>query len=95
MNQFSEELWMQFRETLGLKESPLGVYYTNDKPKGVTPKKGIHLCMIGLLKKARKKGKTVYFDKKHGSSPKREKGFFLISPPSTGGDGGEGELLKE
>ena len=65
MNQFSEELWIQFRETLGLKESPLGVYYTNDKPKGVTPKTGIHLCMIGLLKKARKKGKTVYFDKSH------------------------------
>jgi uncharacterized protein (DUF169 family) len=65
MNPFSEELWIQFRETLGLKESPLGVYYTNDKPKGVTPKTGIHLCMIGLLKKARKKGKTVYFDKSH------------------------------
>jgi len=65
MNQFSEELWKKFREILGLKESPLGVYYTNDKPKGVTPETGIHLCMFGLLNKARKKGKTVCFDKNH------------------------------
>jgi len=64
MNSLSE-----FREALGLKESPLGVYYTNDKPKGVTPKTGIHLCMIGFLKKARKKGKTVFFDKSHFGCP--------------------------
>ena len=69
MNLFSEESWKQFRETLGLKEPPLGVYYTNDKPEGVTPKPGIHLCMIGFLKKARKKGKTVYFDKSHFGCP--------------------------
>jgi len=69
MNPLSEESWKSFRETLGLKESPLGVYYTNDKPKGVTPKTGIHLCMIGILKKARKKGKTVYFDKSHFGCP--------------------------
>jgi uncharacterized protein (DUF169 family) len=69
MNLFSVEAWKQFQETLGLKESPLGIYYTNDKPEGVAPKKGIHLCMIGLLKKARKKGKTVYFDKKHFGCP--------------------------
>jgi uncharacterized protein (DUF169 family) len=69
MNLFSEESWKQFREILGLKESPLGIYYTNDKPEGVTPKTGIHLCMIGLLKKARKNGKTVYFDKSHFGCP--------------------------
>ena len=55
MNLFSEESWKQFREILGLKESPLGIYYTNDKPEGVTPKTGIQLCMIGLF---RKRGKT-------------------------------------
>jgi uncharacterized protein (DUF169 family) len=69
MNLFSEELWKHFQETLGLKESPLGIYYTNDKPEGVTPKTGIQLCMIGLLKKARKNGKTVYFDKSHFGCP--------------------------
>ena len=69
MNQFSEELWKQFRESLGLRESPLGIYYTNNKPEGVTPKTGIHLCIIGFLKKARKKGKTVYFDKSHFGCP--------------------------
>ena len=69
MNLSLEEAWKQFRETLGLKESPLGIYYTNDKPEGVTPKTGIHLCMMGFLKKARKKGKTVYFDKSHFGCP--------------------------
>ncbi|OGP88837.1 MAG: hypothetical protein A2156_07540 [Deltaproteobacteria bacterium RBG_16_48_10] len=69
MKPFPEELWTQFREILGLKESPLGIYYTNDKPEGITPKTGIHLCMIGLLKKARKNGKTVYFDKSHFGCP--------------------------
>ena len=69
MNSFSEESWKNFRETLGLKESPLGVYYTNDKPEGVTPKEGIQGCMIGLLQNARKKGKTVYFDKNHFGCP--------------------------
>jgi uncharacterized protein (DUF169 family) len=65
MTLFSEELWKQFRDTLGLRESPLGIYYTNDKPEGITPKEGITGCMIGLLQNARKKGKTVYFDKAH------------------------------
>ncbi len=69
MNPFFEESWKKFREILGLKESPLGVYYTNDKPDGVTPKTGVHLCMIGLLKEARKKGKTVFFDKNHFGCP--------------------------
>jgi uncharacterized protein (DUF169 family) len=69
MKPFSEALFKQFREVLGLKESPLGVYYTNDKPDGVTPKTGVHLCMIGLLKEARKKGKTVFFDKNHFGCP--------------------------
>jgi len=69
MNQFSLAPWREFRETLGLKESPLGIYYTNDKPQGTAPKAGIHVCMIGLLKKARKNGKTVYFDESHFGCP--------------------------
>jgi len=54
MNLFSEELWKHFQETLGLGESPLGIYYTEEKPEGVTPKEGISGCMIGLLQNARK-----------------------------------------
>lgn len=69
MNLFYEELLKQFQETLGLKESPLGIYYTNDKPEGVAPQEGITGCMIGLLQNARKKGKTVYFDKAHFGCP--------------------------
>jgi uncharacterized protein (DUF169 family) len=69
MNLLSEESLTRFRETLGLKESPLGIYYTDEKPEGVTPKEGIHGCMIGLLHYARKKGRTVYFDKTHFGCP--------------------------
>jgi uncharacterized protein (DUF169 family) len=69
MNPFSEESWTQFRDTLGLRESPLGIYYTDDKPEGITPKEGITGCMIGLLQNARKKDKTVYFDKSHFGCP--------------------------
>jgi uncharacterized protein (DUF169 family) len=69
MNLFSDESWKQFRETLGLEESPLGVYYTNDKPEGIAAKEGISGCMIGLLQNARKKGKTVFFDKNHFGCP--------------------------
>ena len=69
MKPFSEDLWKQFREALGIKESPLGVYYTNDTPEGVTPKEGLSGCMIGLLQNARKKGKTVYFDRSHFGCP--------------------------
>lgn len=69
MSSFSEQSWNQFRVALGLRESPLGIYYTNDKPEGVTPKTGIHMCMIGLLQNARKKGETVYFDKDHFGCP--------------------------
>ena len=68
MNQFSEESWKRFRDTLGLKEFPLGIYYTNDKPEGITPNEGT-VCMIGLLQSARKKGKPVYFDKSHFGCP--------------------------
>ena len=67
MNHFSESAWKQFREALGLRESPLGIYYTNDKPEGVTPKEGmkegISGCMIGLLQSARKKGKPFILTK--------------------------------
>jgi uncharacterized protein (DUF169 family) len=69
MNLFSEELWKHFQETLGLGESPLGIYYTEEKPEGVAPKEGISGCMIGLLQNARKKGKVVYFDKSHFGCP--------------------------
>lgn len=69
MDHFPKEKWKPFQEILGLKESPLGVYYTNDKPEGITPKEGISGCMIGLLKKARKNGKTVYFDRTHFGCP--------------------------
>ena len=65
----NKDLWKQFRETLGLIESPLGIYYTNDKPEGVSPKEGIQGCMIGLLQNVRKKDKTVYFDKDHFGCP--------------------------
>lgn len=70
---FSEKLWNEFRTALGLIESPLGVYYTHDPPDGKTPKAGMdpgaHLCMIGLLKRARHYGETVYFDKNHFGCP--------------------------
>ena len=69
MNTFSEESWKRFRETLGLQETPLGNYYTNDQPEGVTPKEGITGCMIGLLQNARKKDKIVYFDREHFGCP--------------------------
>ena len=69
MKPFSEELFKQFQDVLGLKESPLGVYYTNEKPEGVIPKVSVRACMIGLLKQARKKGKTVFFDKNHFGCP--------------------------
>jgi uncharacterized protein (DUF169 family) len=81
MSLFSEEIWNQFRGTLGLKEPPLGIYYTDGKPEGVTPKEGIHGCMIGLLQNARKKGITVYFDKDHFGCPGGAYYMgFLVSP---------------
>lgn len=69
MNLYSEESWKRFQETLGLTESPLGIYYSDEKPEGVTPKAGVRACMIGLLKQARKKGKTVFFDREHFGCP--------------------------
>ena len=68
MRSYTEQ-WKAFQEALGLKEPPLGVYYTNDKPEGITPKAGVRACMIGLLKQARKKGKTVFFDRDHFGCP--------------------------
>ena len=69
MSLFPQESLRQFQEILGLKESPLGIHYTKDKPEGITAKTGIHMCMIGLLQNARKKGETVYFDKDHFGCP--------------------------
>ncbi len=65
----NQKLWEQFREAFGLKENPLGIYYTDKKPEGITAKPGISGCMIGLLQNARKKGETVYFDKEHFGCP--------------------------
>ena len=69
MNLFPREQWEQFRKTLGLKESPLGAYYTDVMPEGITPKPGIQTCVIGYLKRARDEGETVYFDKQHFGCP--------------------------
>jgi len=69
MNLLPEQTWKPFREILGLKESPFGIYYTNDQPEGITPKEGISGCMMGLLHNARKNGTTVYFDKEHFGCP--------------------------
>jgi uncharacterized protein (DUF169 family) len=65
----SERLWKQFQEIVGLREYPLGAYYTNDKPEGYTPKPGIQTCMIGYLQRTRQNGETVYFDKEHFGCP--------------------------
>jgi len=83
MSPFSKEAWRQFQETLGLLESPLGIYYTNDQPEGITPKEGISACMIGLLQNARKKGTAVYFDKGHFGCPGGAyyMGFFASPRP--------------
>jgi uncharacterized protein (DUF169 family) len=69
MNLLPEKTWKHFQEVLGLKESPFGIYYTNDKPDGLTPKEGISGCMMGLLQSARRKETTVYFDKGHFGCP--------------------------
>lgn len=69
MKRFTEDLMEKFSKTTGLNESPLGVYYTNDRPEGVTPEEGVSGCMIGYLQHARKKGETVYFDKDHFGCP--------------------------
>lgn len=56
----------KFCEWLALKEQPLGIFYADRKPEeGFTPKEAAHVCMIGMLKKARHQGGTVYFDAEH------------------------------
>ena len=56
----------KFCQVLGLRETPLGVFYTDKEPvKGQTPKEGTHVCLIGILKKARQGVETVYFDPEH------------------------------
>ena len=56
----------KFYEALGLREHPLGVFYTDKQPvKGLTPKEGTHVCLIGMLNRARQQGDTVYFDAEH------------------------------
>jgi len=56
----------KFYDSLGLREHPLGIYYANRPPeKGLTPKEGTHVCMIGMLNRVRTQGETVYFDADH------------------------------
>ncbi len=56
----------KFYDRLGLKEHPLGVFYSNDTPgAGLSPKEKGHVCMFALLKQARQKGETAYFDADH------------------------------
>ena len=56
----------KFHERLGLLEQPLGALYSNEKPaEGIAPKEKGHVCMFALLKQARQKGETVYFDAEH------------------------------
>jgi uncharacterized protein (DUF169 family) len=58
--------YRQFHEWLGLREHPLGVFYTDKQPEtGITPKEGTRVCMIGMLKSARHREETVYFDENH------------------------------
>ncbi len=58
--------YQKFHERLGLKEHPLASFYSDDKPgKGLSPKEKGHVCMFALLKRAREKGETVYFDADH------------------------------
>jgi uncharacterized protein (DUF169 family) len=58
--------YQKFHDRLGLKEQPLGAFFDNDKPgAGISPKEKGHVCMFALLKRARQKGETVYFDAEH------------------------------
>lgn len=69
MENYYENLFNMFKEILGLKESPIGVYYSNDKPEGITPDEGGHTCIFRFLQNVRKKRETVYFDKNHFGCP--------------------------
>ncbi len=56
----------QFYEWLGLKENPLGVFYSDKQPQtGLLPKEGTRACIFAFLKKARQEGETAYFDAGH------------------------------
>ena len=58
--------YRKFHDRLGLKEHPLAAFYSGEKPgAGLSPKEKGHLCMFALLKQAREKGETVYFDAQH------------------------------
>jgi uncharacterized protein (DUF169 family) len=69
MTPFPFNSWTLFRDTLGLTDSPVGIYYTHEKPQGRTAAPGGHVCMIGLVQNAVKKGEVVYFDKDHFGCP--------------------------
>jgi uncharacterized protein (DUF169 family) len=56
----------KFCDWLALEEPPLGIFYADRQPeKGFIPKGAAHVCMIGMLKKTRHQGETVYFDAEH------------------------------
>lgn len=56
----------KFRDRLGLKEHPLAAFFRDDQPEaGLSPRGKGHVCMFALLKQARQKGETVYFDAEH------------------------------
>ncbi len=61
-----KEKYKKFYDRLGLREHPLGVFYSDEEPaRGIRPKGGGHECMIALLRGARQHGETVYFDENH------------------------------
>ena len=58
--------YQKFHDRLGLKEHPLAAFYSSEKPgEGLSPQGKGHVCMFALLKRARQKGETVYFDAEH------------------------------
>ncbi len=64
--EMDQRKYQKFHDRLGLKEHPLAAFYSNEKPEaGLSPKEQGHVCMFALLKRARQKGDTVYFDAEH------------------------------
>jgi uncharacterized protein (DUF169 family) len=58
--------YRKFYDRLGMQEHPMAAFFCDDKPgEGLSPKEKGHVCMFALLKRARQKGETVYFDAEH------------------------------
>ena len=65
-----KEKYEKFYERLGLREHPLGVFYSDEEPaRGIRPKGAGRECLIALLKRARHHGEAVYFDENHIGCP--------------------------